>query len=510
MFKSPSKAAEPSQNWEEHIPNNGKVVEALSDASEALLREHAEYLMKRYGTLDLDPVPGPDDADPYNWPNWKKIVNLMLVVVHACMATFIAAAIIPAFPELAEDLGVSLQQVSYLTTLQIAFLAVAPAIHRPFANTFGRRPMFLVSLLVSMLGNIGCAKSSSYAAMAACRAIVAFFISPAAAFGSGVVTETFLKKHRARCLGIWTLMSIIGVPLAPLIMGFIAAAGGYQWIYWTLAIINGLQLVAYFFLGPETLYVRGTNELKGSSFKRQYLNFKRIDPRPLSLNDFIHPFGLWRKISVVLPTAAHAMVFLFCNTLIAVEIPNLFGEKFGFNSQQLGLQFIGMIVGHVLGEPISGTLSDYWMNRRARKTGCKAQPEYRLWFSYLGFMLAIAGVVVFLVQIQLAPQGHWNITPVIGIALAGAGNQIATTVLITYAVDRHPQEAASIGVFVTFIRQVWAFIGPFWFPPMFTSVGLVASSGIATGLIVAVSVIPTAFIHWSSRSRQAQEKGSSV
>ncbi|KAM5362143.1 hypothetical protein ACJA88_014161 [Fusarium oxysporum] len=246
-------------------------------------------------------------------------------------------------------------------------------------------------------------------------------------------------------------------------MGFIAAAGGYQWIYWMLAIINGLQLVAYFFLGPETRYVRDTNELKSSSFKRQYLNFKRIDPRPLSLNDFIHPFGLWRKISVVLPTVAHAMVFLFFNTLIAVEIPNLFGEKFGFNSQQLGLQFIGMIVGHALGEPISGTLSDYWMNRHARKTGCKAQPEYRLWFSYLGFMLAIAGVVVFLVQIQLAPQGHWNITPVIGIALAGAGNQIATTVLVTCAVDRHPQEAASIGVFVTFIRQVWAFIGPFWY-----------------------------------------------
>ncbi|RYC83295.1 hypothetical protein BFJ63_vAg13824 [Fusarium oxysporum f. sp. narcissi] len=500
MFESSSKATEPSQTWEERVPNNGNVIEALSDASEALSRDHVEYLMKRHGTLDLDPLPGPDD----------KIVNLMLVVVHACMATFIAAAIIPAFPELAEDLGVSLQQVSYLTTLQIAFLAVAPAIHRPFANTFGRRPMFLVSLLVSMLGNIGCAKSSSYAAMAACRAIVAFFISPAAALGSGVVTETFLKKHRARCLGIWTLMTIIGVPLAPLIMGFIAAAGGYQWIYWMLAIINGLQLVAYFFLGPETRYVRDTNELKSSSFKRQYLNFKRIDPRPLSLNDFIHPFGLWRKISVVLPTVAHAMVFLFCNTLIAVEIPNLFGEKFGFNSQQLGLQFIGMIVGHALGEPISGTLSDYWMNRHARKTGCKAQPEYRLWFSYLGFMLAIAGVVVFLVQIQLAPQDHWNITPVIGIALAGAGNQIATTVLVTYAVDRHPQEAASIGVFVTFIRQVWAFIGPFWFPPMFTSVGLVASSGIATGLIVAVSVIPTAFIHWSSRSRQAQEKGSSV
>ncbi|KAJ4245210.1 hypothetical protein NW762_014080 [Fusarium torreyae] len=219
------------------------------------------------------------------------------------MATFIAAAIIPAFPELVEDLGVSLQQVAYLTTLQIAILAIAPAIHRPFANTFSRRAMFLVFLLVSLVGNIGCAKSSSYAAMAICRAIVAFFISPAAAL---------------------TLMSILGVPLAPLIMGFIAAAGGYHWIYWTLAI-----LVAYFFFGPETRYIRGVNETQGSSSKKQYLNFGRIDPRPLSLNDFIHPFGLWRKMSVVLPPVAHAMVFLFGNTLIAVEIPHLFGEKFG-------------------------------------------------------------------------------------------------------------------------------------------------------------------------------------
>jgi hypothetical protein len=33
-----------------------------------LTPEHKEYLMRRYGTLDLDPIPAPDDADPYNWP----------------------------------------------------------------------------------------------------------------------------------------------------------------------------------------------------------------------------------------------------------------------------------------------------------------------------------------------------------------------------------------------------------------------------------------------------------
>jgi hypothetical protein len=36
-----------------------------------LAPEHQEYLMQRHGTLDLDPMPGPGSADPYNWPHWR-------------------------------------------------------------------------------------------------------------------------------------------------------------------------------------------------------------------------------------------------------------------------------------------------------------------------------------------------------------------------------------------------------------------------------------------------------
>ncbi len=105
-------------------------------------------------------------------------------------------------------------------------------------------------------------------------------------------------------------------------------------------------------------------------------------------------------------------------------------------------------------------MSDYWMNRKARKGGAPP-PEYRLWLSYFGFFLTIIGVVVFLVQTQDAKS--WNISPVIGIAIGGVGNQIVTTVLITYAVDCYPEESASVGVFITFIRQMWGFLGPFWY-----------------------------------------------
>ncbi|KAF2719505.1 MFS general substrate transporter [Polychaeton citri CBS 116435] len=467
-----------------------------SDAVAALTATHRDYLLRRHGTLVLDPMPLACDADPYNWPGWKKITNLFLVAFHAMMSTFTASSIQSAFEEIAKDLGVSLQRTSYLTSLFIAILGGAPLFWRPLSNKYGRRPVFLASLIFSLVGNISCANSPTYATMAVCRAITAFFISPAGAIGSAVVAETFFKKDRARAMGVWTLLLTVGVPAAPFLFGFVALRVGYRWIYYILAITNAVQFILYLFLGPETHYLRQGVIHTGSSFRQEYFTFKRLDATPMTWWDIIQPLTFFSKACVAIPAIAYSMVFLFGSILVTVEIPQLFGEKFHFNTQQLGLQFIGMIVGNLIGEQIGGLTSDRWMALRERKRRRSAPPEYRLWLSYAGHLLTICGVVVFLVRIEQAPALHWNITPIIGAAIASAGVQIVTTVMITYSVDCHREEAASVGVFITFVRQIWGFIGPFWFPQVFTNIGLYGSAGIAAGLVVAFSILPTTFIHW--------------
>lgn len=57
-----SKAEALSQEYHE----NGTPVEVSR-----LSFEHRQYLLRVHGTLDLDPIPAMDDADPYNWPTWK-------------------------------------------------------------------------------------------------------------------------------------------------------------------------------------------------------------------------------------------------------------------------------------------------------------------------------------------------------------------------------------------------------------------------------------------------------
>jgi len=45
----------------------------VKDNITALSEEHRQYLLQRYGTIDLDPLPTMGDEDPYNWPSWKVL-----------------------------------------------------------------------------------------------------------------------------------------------------------------------------------------------------------------------------------------------------------------------------------------------------------------------------------------------------------------------------------------------------------------------------------------------------
>lgn len=192
------------------------------------------------------------------------------------------------------------------------------------------------------------------------------------------------------------------------------------------------------------------------------MHFRRIDHTSFRLWDFIEPLSFVVRPCVFIPAAAYAMIFLWGSIMVTIEIPQVFPEKFGFNTQQVGLQFLGVIIGSVIGEQIGGFMSDQWMWQRQKRTGVSPPPEFRLWLSYIGHGLTICGVVVFAVQIAHA-SSSWNITPIIGAAIASAGNQIVTTVNITYAVDCYKTDAASIGVFITAVRQCWGFAGPFWY-----------------------------------------------
>lgn len=63
-----------------------------------------------------------DDSplNPRNWPLWKKNAQILMIAFHSMMSTFMAAGIVPAFDEFAEDYNVSVASASYLTSFQVS------------------------------------------------------------------------------------------------------------------------------------------------------------------------------------------------------------------------------------------------------------------------------------------------------------------------------------------------------------------------------------------------------
>lgn len=110
--------------------------------------------------------------------------------------------------------------------------------------------------------------------------------------------------------------------------------------------INFGQFLASLVLSPETLYDRdpaAQTKLRPS----QYFGFRRIIPAPLTRQDFLLPFRLLTDMRVLLPTIAYAIVFNFTLVLMTVEIPAFFTQLFHLSPQQIGINFLGLLIGYL-------------------------------------------------------------------------------------------------------------------------------------------------------------------
>ncbi|KAH8425054.1 uncharacterized protein LDX57_002803 [Aspergillus melleus] len=443
--------------------------------------------------------------NPRNWAQWKKDTQILMVAFHSMVATFMAAGIIPAYDTMAEEYNVTVPEASYLTSIQILLLGLCPFIWKPITSIYGRYHVFLFSVLGSMVCNIGGARCTTYGAQMATRILTSILISPPIGIGSGVITELCEPEKRAQKLGWWTVMITLGTPSGPFIMGFVAKHIGIEWIFWIFAIINLIQFIAYLVLGVETMYLSecesslGAGNAKKSVFNK--LIPRRLDSRPLRAREFIEPIFLCRYYAVLIPAVAHSVVFCYGNIALIVEMPIAFGEKFDFDAQQIGLQFIAIIIGCLLGEQLSGPLSDLFLRSLSKKRGYTL-PADRLWLSYIGFGTVFAGLLTWGFQLNKAVS--WNVTPCIGAAIASFGNQIITTILISFAVDSYKEKSTNVGVCINLFRHIYGFIGPFYFPPMFESLQFAGAAGVMCAIIGACALIPIIAVQFVA-SRQTQQ-----
>ncbi|KJA28812.1 hypothetical protein HYPSUDRAFT_211467 [Hypholoma sublateritium FD-334 SS-4] len=480
------------------------------------------------GGLPLIPQPTNSPTDPLNYPNWLKYAILGQVSLLAFVSTLNVAIINPAVVPLAKEFDIPPVTATYQTTVAIGVSALGPLVFTPFANVYGRRPAYLISVLIGFATAVGSATATSYGRLVGARIFNGFGPSAAQGLGAGTVVDLFYGHQRGRAMGIFTLMSTNGAHLAPLIGGYVARDRGWRWCFWVGAIVNGIIFLVVFFCMPETLFDRPDDFADQVSDEDKVIiaQLENIStpgeiyrPPPMTLKTYFHRMWFWdldkptsRQVkakdfgakplsmlkypSVFFPALYYALTYGFASIEPAVTLATLFSNIYKFDTVQNGLaNGLSLLIGASLGELCSGSVTDAIMRRarkRALERGDTVAPEVRLQGIWTGAILAPIGLLMYGVTIHFATT---FVAPCIGMAIACIGThpakvQIVTSVCYTYSCgDCYRHRSNDVSLCFNFFRQIFGMTVGFYSIPLGERIGFEWSSALFAAICI-VSFFP--------------------
>ncbi|KAJ7108767.1 major facilitator superfamily domain-containing protein [Mycena epipterygia] len=416
--------------------------------------------LDRHG-LPLVPQPTRFKDDPLNWPSWMKWAVLIQVGFFAFLGPFNSSVVNPSLVLLADGLGVDSTTASYTTTCAIIAGGLTPFIFTPLTNIYGRRPVTLFAILMTIAGGIGSGASTSYTAVSVTRALNGAGFGGMMSVGTSCVNDMFFLHERGEKTGIYVIFVTNGAHVAALFGGFLGAAKGWKWDFYIGAIITSFPFVVALFLFPETLFSRDEEFLAARTHERSYLemlfNFKgnMIPNRQLRLSHFTHSFVMLKYPSVTLPFIYYTLSWTFINILPAVTLATIYHKFYNMGAGPIGACLgISLTIGSVLGELCAGRLSDVIMYRMAKRHDGVRKPEYRLYLSPLSAFFMPVGIIIF--GATVGRTGF--IPPLVGLSIGVFGLQIGSTCLYAYISDCYKPQTPETGVLFNLGRGLSFFI----------------------------------------------------
>ena len=163
---------------------------------------------------------------------------------------------LPAFPQLADELGASQAAVQLTLTADVIGIVVGQLILGPMSDAWGRRRLLLGSTLVCAVASVLCALSPS-----ATMLVVWRFVQGAAG-GGGIVLARAIAADiasgvaAARLFSLFMTLSSVAPIVAPVIGGLmLALTGTWQPMFYLLAVISLVLAGVSWKVIPETLPV---------------------------------------------------------------------------------------------------------------------------------------------------------------------------------------------------------------------------------------------------------------
>ncbi|MEO5695364.1 MAG: multidrug effflux MFS transporter [Usitatibacter sp.] len=338
-----------------------------------------------------------------------------LLAALATLGPFSIDAYLPAFTGIQQSLNatpVEIQQTlsAYLFAFGVMFL-----FHGALSDSFGRRPVIIVALVVYTVASIGAALVDSAHSLILWRVGQGLSVGAGMVVGRAMIRDLFGPEDAQRLMSLVTLFFGLAPAIAPIIGGWLFLGLGWRAIFWFLALV-GLILVAVSvrFL-PETLPEKGRQSF-----------------HPMALLEGYREVGINYRFLLLSLAAGFNFNGFF---LYIVSAPVFVGEHLGLGPTQFAWLFVPCIAGIMIGSQLSG--------RAAGRM--KAPQTIRRAYTFMG----IAALVNTLYAIALPPSIPWAVLPLM---VYGVGFAMAMPSISLITLDLFPTRrgmAASLQGFVS-------------------------------------------------------------
>ncbi|KAJ4397641.1 hypothetical protein N0V93_001874 [Gnomoniopsis smithogilvyi] len=420
---------------------------------------------------------GDDDPEnPYNWSRLRRVSICILISLLTFVTPLASSIFAPGVPQLMADFrSDSSELASFVVSVYVLGFAFGPLIIAPMSEIYGRTIVYHACNVGFVAFLIACAVAPTLNALIVFRFLSGVFGSCPLTNGGGSISDMIRQEKRAAAMSAFSIGPLLGPIIGPVAGGFLAAAKGWRWVFWVLAIVAGAVALAMLVLMRETyapvIIQRKVARLRketGNPLLRSKLDIG-LSPSDYFKRSIVRPLKMLTRSPITAIFAFYMAVVYGYLYLMFTSITEVFEEYYNFSTQTAGLVFLGLGIGSMIGLAVFSITSDKHLKKMSEKEGQGMKPEYRLQPLPIGAILMPVGFFIYGWTAQY--RVHW-IAPIIGTAIIGVGNLIIFMSLQLYLVDAFTTYAASALAANTVVRSIAGAVLPLAGLSMYAALGI--------------------------------------
>ncbi|KAF2849323.1 MFS general substrate transporter [Plenodomus tracheiphilus IPT5] len=451
--------------------------------------------------VDFD---GPDDPeDPMNWKVSKKWGMVTLVSAITFLTPLASSEIAPGVPDIMREFHSTSELLEgFMVSVYVLGFAFGPLIIAPLSEMYGRLPLYHSCNFLFIVFSIAAAVAGNMAQFVIFRFLMGCFGGAPMVLGGGTIADLIPRQQRGTAMALWMMGPTIGPCIGPIIGGFMTQSLGWRWNFWFIAIVAGAFFIMSLVLMSETYAVvilqRKTKRLRAKTGNEKLRSKLDSDLSPTDLFKFsiVRPAKMLTRSMICFAISLYVAITYSYLYILFTTFTAVFTEQYGWHDGIVGLSFLGIGIGSVVGQVAYIYYGNKVVNKHIERGDFR--PEHRLYMMTVGGPSIPIGLFMYGWSVQY--QTHY-VVPIIATGIFGFGMLMTFMPANTYLVDVYTVHAASAMAAITVLRSFLAALIPLSGPTMYEAMGYGWGNSMLGFIALSLTPIPFLFIKYGEQIR---------